>query len=105
MYEAGDVVLSHIPFTDSAQIKVRPALILYEYYGNFVVAGITSNEKMHGVPVSTSEGLPFDSIIKTNYIFSVTAHSIEKRLIKLSNAKCKEVYRALITHLRHLNRV
>lgn len=104
MYEVGDVVLSRIPFTDSSQVKVRPAVVLYEKYGNFVVAGITSNEKMHGVFLSHSDGLPFDSIIKTNYLFTITEMSITKRLIKLSDEKRRELHSVLLGHLKPLNR-
>lgn len=102
MYEVGDVVLSHIPFTDSTDVKVRPAVILFEHRGNIVVAGVTSNEKMDGVPISRAEGLPFDSIIKTNYLFTITAPAIQKRLLKLSNTKRKDLHAALVKHLNSL---
>ena len=49
MYRLGTVVLAEIQFADSPEIKTRPAVILFEEYGNIVVAGITSNLKMGGI--------------------------------------------------------
>ena len=50
MYRPGDVVLAKVQFTDTFEIKTRPALVLFEEYGNIVVAGITSNPIRHGIP-------------------------------------------------------
>ncbi len=102
MYNVGDVVLSVIPFTDSSQVKIRPAVILYEKHGNFVVAGVTSNERMDGVSLTQKEGLPFDSIIKTNYIFTITKIGIKRKLTQLSRVKRAELHTALTHHLEGL---
>ena len=53
MYEPGDVVLAQIQFTDTFEIKKRPAVVLFEEFGNFVVAGITSNLKMEGIEMKS----------------------------------------------------
>jgi mRNA interferase MazF len=42
----GDVIIASVQFTDTAEVKVRPAVVLFEEYGNVVVAGVTSNLKM-----------------------------------------------------------
>ena len=41
MPKSGDVVLATIQYTDTFELKKRPALVLYEEYDNVVVAGIT----------------------------------------------------------------
>ena len=55
MYRPGDVVLAKVQFTDTFEIKTRPALVLFEEYGNIVVAGITSNPVMEGIPLTRKE--------------------------------------------------
>ena len=51
MYKFGTVILAEIQFTDTYEIKTRPSVILFEEYGNIVVAGITSNLEMNGIPL------------------------------------------------------
>ena len=51
MTKAGDVILSKVQFTDTFEIKKRPALVLFEEFDNVVVAGITSNLEMKGIPL------------------------------------------------------
>lgn len=100
MPKAGDVVLTKIQFTDTFEIKKRPALVLFEEYDNIVVAGITSNVKMKGVPITKKEGAVKDSVIKLNYIFTVSKIMIEKTLFSLSKEKKKEVYMELVNKLK-----
>lgn len=88
---AGDVVLAKIQFVDTSEIKIRPALVLFEENDNVVVAGITSNLKMSGVPLTKKEGAIKDSIIKLNYIFTVSSSMISKVLFHLSREKKREV--------------
>jgi mRNA interferase MazF len=52
MPKPGDVILASVQFTDTAEVKVRPAVVLFEEYGNVVVAGVTSNLKMRGIPLT-----------------------------------------------------
>jgi hypothetical protein len=35
MYEFGDIILTEITFTDQNIVKKRPALVLFEEYGNY----------------------------------------------------------------------
>jgi len=92
MYKSGDVVLTKIQFTDSYEIKIRPALILFEELGNIVVAGITSNKKMKGIPLTKKEGAIKDSVIKTNYIFTISEQMISKKFFSLNKQKRKIVH-------------
>ena len=60
--------------------KKEPALILFEEQGNLVVCGITSNLEMNGVPLYKKEGAIKESIIKLNYIFTISEKMVEKVL-------------------------
>ena len=64
MPKAGDVVLTKVQFTDTFEFKKRPALVLFEEFDNVVVAGITSNLEMEGIPLTKKEGAIKDSVIK-----------------------------------------
>jgi mRNA interferase MazF len=103
MLKSGDVVLTKIQFVDTNEIKTRPALVLFEERDNVVVAGITSNLGMHGVPLSKSEGAIKDSVIKLNYIFTVSPVMVSKVLFSLSPKKKKEVFDSLIQKLNPLD--
>lgn len=102
MPEAGDVVLVRVPFVDTLEVKKRPALVLYKDFGNVVVAGITSNTKMRGIPLLKNEGAVKDSVIKTNYIFTTTEKRLEKTLFHLSPRKKRAVYYELMQKLDKL---
>ena len=102
MYSSGEVVLARVQFTDTFEIKKRPALVLFEETNNVVVAGITSNLMMEGIPLTKKEGAVADSIIKLNYIFTISSAMIEKRLFSLSKEKKKQLYQKLDRKLRDL---
>ena len=56
MLKSGDIVLTKVQFTDTFEIKKRPALVLFEEYDNVVVAGVTSNVEMKGIKITKKEG-------------------------------------------------
>lgn len=87
MYKLGDVVLADIQFVDTFEVKKRPAVVLFEEFGNVVVAGITSNTGMEWIPLSTKEGAVKDSVIKLNYIFTISEKMVEKHFFSLSAEK------------------
>ncbi len=103
MPEAGDVVLTNVQFADTFEIKKRPALVLFEEFDNVVVAGITSNLEMKGILLKKKEGAVKDSVIKLNYIFTISKMMIEKTLFSLSKEKRKEVYDELVKRLKDLS--
>ena len=92
MLKPGDVVLANVQFTDTFEVKKRPAVVLFEELDNVVVAGITSNVQMIGIPLTKKEGAIKESIIKLNYIFTISKLMIEKNLFSLSQEKKKQVY-------------
>jgi len=103
MFKAGDVVLARIHFTDTHDIKTRPAVVLFEELDNVVVAGVTSNPKMNGVPLTTKEGAVKDSVIKLNYIFTISKVMISKVLFQLSSEKKRVIFKGLVDCLDGLN--
>ena len=101
-YSFGDVILTEVQFTDTFEIKKRPALVLFEELDNVVVAGITSNLEMKGIPITKKEGAVKDSVIKLNYIFTVSTAMVEKVLFSLSDEKKKKVFDELSQRLKGL---
>ena len=91
-------------FTDSADVKIRPALVLFEELGNVVVAGITSNLKMKGIPLPKSEGAIKDSVIKLNYIFTISEEMISKVIFHLSKEKKALIFDELNNKLSGLKK-
>ena len=104
MLKSGDVIIAKIQFTDTFEIKKRPALILFEEFDNVVVAGITSNLKMKGIPLTREEGAVKDSVIKLNYIFTISKAMISKTLFHLDKKKKSMVFDELIKRLKNLKR-
>jgi len=102
MLKSGDVVIARVQFTDTFEIKKRPALVLFEEFDNVVVAGITSNLKMKGIPLSKQDGAVKDSVIKINYIFTISKAMISKTLFYLNKKKKQMVFDELSERLSNL---
>ena len=102
MYKPGEVVLATIQFADTFEIKMRPALVLFQDFDNVVVAGITSNTAMAGIPLTKKEGAVKESVIKLNYVFTISTMLISKRLFALTQEKKKRVYADLTQKLAGL---
>ncbi len=99
MHKLGTVILAEVQFTDLPETKIRPAVVLFEEYGNVVVAGITSNIHMEGIPLTKAEGAVQESIIKLNYIFTISSALVYKVLFSLSPEKKKLVVDTLTKKL------
>jgi mRNA interferase MazF len=95
MPRSGDVIIASIQFVDSRQVKLRPAVVLFEELGNIIVAGITSNLRMKGIPISKSEGAIKDSVIKLNYIFTISEAMVSKVIFELNKEKKSLVFKEL----------
>jgi len=102
MSRAGDVVVARVQFTDTFEIKKRPALVLFEEFDNVVVAGITSNLKMKGIPLTKKEGAVKDSVIKLNYIFTISRSMISKTVFHLNEEKKQMVFDEMTKRLSGL---
>ena len=103
MPKTGDVIITRVRFADNGGSKVRPALFLFEDLGNIVIAGITTNLRMKGVPITKGEGAAQDSVIKLNYIFTITSDTIIKTVFHLSKEKKEVVFAELIEKLGGLS--
>jgi len=99
MLKAGDVIVASVQFTDTAEVKTRPAVVLFEELGNVVIAGITSNLKMKGLPLSKGEGAIKDSVIKLNYIFTISEEMVSKVIFHLSKEKKRLIFDELSKRL------
>ncbi|MFH1013685.1 MAG: type II toxin-antitoxin system PemK/MazF family toxin [Thermoplasmatota archaeon] len=104
MLKSGDVVIAQLQFTDTFELKRRPALVLFEEFDNVVVAGITSNLEMNGIPLKKEEGAVKDSVIKLNYIFTISKAMISKILFHLNKEKKHMVFDELTKRLNELNK-
>ena len=101
-YFSGEVVLANVQFPDLLGIKKRPAVVLFHDLGNIVVVGITSNLKMKGIPITEKEGAIKESVIKTNYIFTIAEELIEKKLFSLTKQKKLVLYKEIETKISRL---
>ena len=95
MPKAGDLIVATVQFTDTADVKTRPAVVLFEELGNVVIAGVTSNLKMKGIPLTKSEGAIKDSVIKLNYIFTISNEMVSKVILHLSKEKKRLIFEEL----------
>ena len=102
MYEPGDVILASIQFTDTYEVKKRPAVILFKEYNNIVIAGITSNTEMEGIPLTKKDGAIKESVIKLNYIFTISSIMISKKLFSLNTNKKKILHDELTKKIKPL---
>lgn len=100
MHKFGDVVLAEVQFTDTFETKIRPAVVLFEGYDNIVVMGVTSNLQMSGVPLLKTEGAVQDSVIKVNYIFTISSKMIKKKLFKLTQEKKDALMQELLKRIQ-----
>ena len=96
MYNPGDVIVCNVQYTDTHEIKTRPALVLFEDMDNIIVAGITSNKSMKGVRITKEDGAVIDSVIKLNYIFTVSSNLVKKKVFSLNSKKKEEVYNSIL---------
>ncbi|HPO62069.1 MAG TPA: type II toxin-antitoxin system PemK/MazF family toxin [Candidatus Kapabacteria bacterium] len=98
-YKFGDVILVEVPFTDTSETKLRPALVLFEKYNNVVISGITRNIDMEGIVLTKEDGVAFNSVIKMNYIFTIYKKNIKTILTHISLEKKQEVCELLKNYL------
>ncbi len=54
---------------------------------NLVVAGITSNPNMREISLTKKDEAIKKSVIKTNYVFTITKKAVSKKLFKLNKKK------------------
>ena len=103
MLNPGTVVLAQVQFTNMSDLKIRPALVLFEEFDNIIVAGITSNTNMAGVALTKKKSAIKESIIKLNYILTISKTMVLKHPFALKSKKKKIVFSELVKKLDGLN--
>lgn len=97
--EQGNIVLVPFPYSNLADFKTRPALVIsnaYFYGKDAILCGITSKSS-RGNEISLSNGdlengrLPVASYIKAGKIFTLEKLLIKKIVAKISAKKMHEV--------------
>lgn len=88
MHKPGEVVLAQVQFTDTFEVKLRPAVVLFEEYGNVVVAGVTSNTQMKGIPITKAEGAVADSVVKVLPIHRFRGHDQKNPIYPIGRKAC-----------------
>ena len=100
----GDIVIIPFPFTDLSGNKKRPAFVAADLSGDdIIVCQITSKSKSDpfALPLNThdfvSGGLPVDSFIRPNKIFTADKNIILSVAGHLDEEKIRNVLNAVIT--------
>lgn len=97
----GNIVLVPFPFTDLTGSKLRPALILYSYGNDVVVAFISSSSKMisdYDILIKRSQrnGLKVDSVLKLTKVITLDKKLIIGKIGDLEEDILKQVDNKLI---------
>ena len=99
----GDVVVIPFPFSDLSGIKKRPVFVLADLPGNDIIAcQITSKATTDpfALPLGAhdfiSGGLPIDSFIRPNKLFTVEKNLVLFVAGHLSEGKIRDVLKAVI---------
>ena len=100
----GDVVIIPFPFTNLAGNKKRPAFVLADLPSDdIIVCQITSKTKSDpfAQPIGPhdfiSGGLPVDSFIRPNKIFTADKNLVLYTVGRLSETKIRDTLNAVIT--------
>ena len=100
----GDVVIIPFPFTDLSGAKKRPAFVVADLPGDdIIVCQITSKSKFDpfalpiGVPDFISGGLPTDSFIRPNKIFTADKNIILAVAGRLDETKIRGALDSIIS--------
>ena len=88
MFKKGDIVVIPVPFTDNATVKKRPAVVLFNNFGDVLVAQITSkvysdNLSFKLMPADVSVALPKQSYVRIYKLFVMQEYLIEKKVSEL----------------------
>jgi mRNA interferase MazF len=100
----GDVVVIPFPFTDLSDATKRPAFVVADLSGDdIIVCQITSKAKSDpfALPIGASDfisgGLPLDSFIRPNKLFTADKNIILSVAGRLSETKSHAALNAIIT--------
>ncbi len=99
----GDVVVVPFPFSDLSNAKRRPALVAASLDGDDVIlCQITSKARndTYSVPISSGDfasgGLPAESIIRPNRLFTADSQIILRKAGSILENKIREVENVIV---------
>lgn len=101
-YKSGDIVLCKVNFLDQEKSKKRPSIIIYAYGSHCILCPITSNLKRRGLFISQEQGLPLDSVIRADFLFTILKENIIKKYCTLNFQNRKKLYNLLNKKLKDL---
>lgn len=102
LIQIGDIVFVHVPFSDAAEMKQRPALVLTtsNRHGDAIVAAITS-QPGHAATIKITNAnmvrgaLPKESWVRTDKLHTINLKQVKKPFGAVQPAVLTDV-RALI---------
>jgi mRNA interferase MazF len=102
-YEKGDVVIFQFPFSDAAESKKRPSLVVATLKGDHVILSqITGQPRPNPDLLKLNSedfqkgGISRDSFIRPSVLFTIHKSKIEYKAGKIKSEKIKEVQNKLI---------
>jgi mRNA interferase MazF len=102
-YEKGDVVIFQFPFSDVAESKKRPSLVVATLKGDHVILSqITGQPRLDPDLLELNSkdfqkgGISRDSFIRPSVLFTIHKSKIEYKAGKIKQEKIKEVQNKLI---------
>jgi len=105
-YKKGDILLVNFPFTNLAESKKRPVLVIKDEneYGDIVCFQITSKQNQSNIieiaSIDTNESLKLKSFVKYDKCFTIDSKIVDKKLTfinseflrNLKELFCKEIF-------------
>ena len=105
-YKKGDIILIKFPFTDVANFKVRPALVIRDQNDEDITVlpiSTTINLKRHDLIIKNNfykkNPLPVKSAIRIGKIGTLHGKLVIKKVSELTNEFTKQVQLALFDYL------
>ena len=99
----GDVVTVPFPFSDLTGERVRPAFVVASLLGDDVILCMITTQKRrdsYSIPLTagdfSSGGLPCDSYVRPNRLFTADSNIISSRKGTLTETKIKEIIGKII---------
>jgi len=92
-FSKGDIVVINFPFSDLANAKKRPMIVLAEKGEDLIGCAITSNPHSEGILIESFEegSLPFKSKIKCWQIHTFLKDLATKKVARISKSTHKEL--------------
>jgi mRNA interferase MazF len=94
IFTVGEIVLVPFPYADFTKLKKRPALVVGEAeFSNLILCQVTSKARTSKRAIDLTDndfvdgGLPVESFLRPDKLFTVEPNLIESRLGHLNDSK------------------